>query len=226
MALDLSAMTEEVRDAHANRANLSDDRIQRALNFGQERVAREPVHWQELERKISFTVREGVYEYRISGLAADDSDVHESYNLWLMEDETRFRVAYRRPRVFDTEFTVQYRARPVRYTVWGTDLLFGPIPEEDYQATYRYAIWPKPLSEGSQISDLKNKDGIIVAFAISHLFQTLGNDNSAARWFTIARDQLRNARASVDNVSDETSTPGEGMGVGNYWVDPFVRSVY
>ena len=226
MALTLAEMIEEVRTAHAQRQDLSDARITRALNFGQERVAREPVHWKELERLVSHTLAEGQYVYTFPNVFTVDTDVHEIFTVHVLRDGRREKLEHRAPREFDHLVQEENQGQPRYYTWWGTNLYVQPKPEEEYTARIAYGIWPNAFDSTvpTAVSDLQNKDGIIVAFAISHLFQVVGSAEDAARWYTIARDQLSKARQSVDYVSDPT--PMREGRTSEYWRDPFVRSVY
>ena len=222
MALTLDDLRTEVREAFASRSDLTDNRIARALHFGQERVAREPVHWKELERKVEFTVRAGVTSYPLDELVPNLEDLHELFSFRLTRDDWRSRLTYVPSREWEDLAQTYTISTPSYYSWWGEDVEVTPVPERDYQARVLYTIWPKPLTAVGQVSQLKNKDGIIIAFSISHLFQSFGNSESAARWFTIARDQLRSAKASVDYVSDTVSVSGmAGRSPQNYWQDPF-----
>ena len=222
MALTLADMREEVREAFASRSDLTDDRIARALHFGQERVAREPVHWKELERAVEFTVVANTTSYPLVGLILGSEDLHELFSFRLTRDDWRSRLTYVPSREWEDLAQTYTVSTPSYYSWWGEGIEVTPVPERNYEARVLYTIWPKPLRLPDQASQLKNKDGIIIAFSISHLFQSFGNSESAARWFTIARDQLRSAKASVDYVSDTVSVSGmAGRSPQNYWQDPF-----
>ena len=224
MALMLSAMQEEVREALASRSDLSDARIVRALNFGQERVARTPVHWKELERTAEFTIQRNQEVYTLADLIAAEEDLHEFFSFRLTRDDWRSRLTFVPSREWEDLAQTYTISTPSYYTWWGPTVEITPVPEREYEARLKFGIWPKPLAKPTQLSQLTNKDGIIVAFAISHLFQSFGNDPSAARWFTIARNELRMAKESVDYVSDTVSASGQGgRSPQNYWQDPFAR---
>ena len=224
MALTLAEMIEEVRTAHSRREDLDDAKVTRALNFGQERVAREPVHWKELEFLVSRILAENQYTFPFSSIFLTDRDVHEIFSCHIVEDGRREKLEHKPAREFDRLVDETDRGQPRYYTWWGAHLYLHPTLDTDYIIRIAYGAWPKALAAPTDTSDLLNKDGIIVAFAISHLFQAIGSSEDAARWYTIGRDQLSKARQSVNYVSDPTVQPADISG--DYWRNPFIRSVY
>lgn len=221
MVNTLAELREEVRDALASRTDLTDERITRALNFGQERIARAPVHWKELERTKEFRLEKTRTEYPISEVFGGEA-LHEFYSWTYKEGTLTYKIYYVAPRRF-WQITVEDSPSYPRYYTWfGDKLTLSNRPSLPFVSTLWYNIWPDKLVADNQTSELLNKDGIIVAFAVSHLFQSLGNSDFAARWFTIGDRLLNDARRSNDYVSDPKSAERSAV---PYWLDPFVKSV-
>ena len=226
MAATLTELRDELQGILGRREDVSNDRLTRAVNFAQERIAREPVHWRELERMNDWRLTADVESYRLADVLEGGANFHELYNLTLFRDNYQYKLTYIPVRTFDNQYWDISSAWPRSYTLWGQSLLIFPRPDVNYRMRTRYSVWPKAMSAPGETSELTNKDGIIVAFAVSHLYQGLGNQEASGRWYTIARNQVEQARASNDYVSDEAGSMGAGVDSRPaYWLDPFVRRV-
>ena len=100
-----------------------------------------------------------------------------------------------------------------------------------YNLRARGIIWPTTFSDGSpaSVSDLKEKDDLIIALTLSYLFQIQGDLDRAGRWWVTYKSMLADAikdereRPDMDRlptvaVQDVTHGPA-------YYEDPFVQSV-
>ena len=97
MPLSAREMVEEVQAAFAKDATVTETRAIRALNLAQTRIAREPIHWPELQRKIAVPIVAQQDEYDLSALVADGG-IHELFNFRLTWDTYRRRLTYTDPR--------------------------------------------------------------------------------------------------------------------------------
>lgn len=121
-------------------------------------------------------------------------------------------------------------ARPDFYTVWSQDgtvkFELYRIPDAVYTVEMRWEAYPTAMTTDSQTSDYENLDECIVSFATSKAFRSLGNDTKAGEWLGKGRSLLATAiRDDKTLYSDSDVGPLSMTSLGDYWIDPFIRSV-
>ena len=228
LALSSAEMVTEVRDALSRRQDILDARIYRALNIGQERVFRKPVHWPELERfrEVSDGLSASTETFDLNNWLIAGDTFHDIFSLRVRAGVSTewYKLRLKSPRVWD-KYTDSVTAGgyPQWYTLWGTMISVYPTYDMSLDLRLRYKRVPSKITptEGTVFAD---KTGIIIAFAISHIQTGLSKPNEAARWYTVADNQLREAMMNVRGSTDEISLT-EGEYTSNEpWNDPFVRA--
>lgn len=230
----------ELRDeVKANLGRKTDDdvdaRVNRQLHLAQLRIAR--AHpWTELYANDSANV-----------IVFDNPDADQSYTLFparlkdiyslnvrRLSDDRANKVEWIPQRDWDqliAETSLHPTGKITKYTRWGSTIYWYRTPDEVFTLYRRYDTWPADFANDADTSDLENKDDIIIAFATSMLFQSIGNTQDAGRWFTIAAGMLNTAIGEEMQKPDISRRPrGAGDaavrdGV-NYWQDPFVKGVF
>lgn len=226
-ALTGAELLEEVRDAVARRADVSEARIFRALNMAQDRIFREPVHWPDTERHretVSGIVL-GQDTIPLTSLIGVGETVHEVYTLRYQESvNIWYRLKYIDPRMWDRYSTDFASAYPAYYTYWGDSISLYPRPDRNFDVQLRYAIVPWKITASTQEILFGTMSGILVAYAVSHILHSVGRAQEAAVPYRIARQQLENAMMNLRRVTDEQSPAFNESGyTGEYWNNPFVR---
>lgn len=228
--LTLTELKDEVRSGLASRTD-TDDRLTRVLNISQQRIARIR-RWQELERILELTITNSgtIKTDRRTGLP---NYVRDFYSVLLIDTTTSTinrKLKYiahrdwdkRHPYPEDTD-----RARPREYTIWQSSMEFWPIQDTDYDIRARVSRFPAAFDDDSPnaVSDLSEKDDILISAALSYLFTSLRMMDDAGRWFAIYKDLLN---AAISNEAEKpdldrgpTGGQAEHVSIGQYWLDPF-----
>lgn len=113
---------------------------------------------------------------------------------------------------------------PSYYTVFRDVIEMYRIPNAVYTLRLRWIKRPTPFSTTTDIaSDFERKDDIIVSFATSWAFRSLGEHEKADKWWRGAVYSLKSA-LKQDWPGPDFEISGEGVPatVGEYWKDPFV----
>lgn len=92
----------------------------------------------------------------------------------------------------------------------------------------RMSKWPTVFSDASPsaVSDLEDKDELLIAWATHRIFKSLGNKEESDSWFQSYQDSLD--RVIIDEITKPdliiTPQPSQSVQVsGSYWADPFIR---
>lgn len=236
MALVLQDMITEVRDHLGGRTDVTDGRIVRALNLGQEHLARQHA-FEETNRLLrgqSLLANERFLEFDSLPSGFRARDIREVYSFRIVPGDGRARkLVYRSTRSLDRlipETGFWDPSIPTHYTIWEDKFEFWPIPDEAYPYELRILKWPIDFttSQLQATSILSGKDDIIVTLAVSWLFSQLGEYDRGARFFNIAKARTDAAvsedqeRPDQEIVSDRGRS-GTSYSLGRPWADPFVR---
>ena len=246
----LEEIRSSVKDALAQNANnvVGDDniadRINRALNNNQLRVARLR-SWDELEESHSSNFISGQDEYVLTELFPDTTNKRvKTWQSIVFEQTSLYRVPLTIiPRTeFDRsthyEGTFSYPVEVSIYKDAGVDKLeFYPTPNGNYPVHARVVYWPDDFSDRDNNPNgiyLQDKDDVIIAFAKAQLIRDLGNQEDAIAEETLGRrlledavDNLNQNQGRVFSTSHWNRAPA-GMVrkrrySGPYWNDPSVR---
>lgn len=237
--LDLSALREEVKAAHANRSDITDARYDRAINLSQRRIAR--IHkWSDL-----------YWEYEIdiphTGAPRDDrfveinSQIHKILSLIRIDLTSNETDPMEKITTSQMADLVEHRGldntgEPFYYAVLGNSPdntgaakkfieIFRP-PDQAYKGLLRVFRYPTKLVNDTDVSDFHSLDDAIIALSASWLYATLREMDSANKWFRIFRNEIETA-VDDDNSPGRMEVSGEGQVVSppEYWKDPFIHSM-
>lgn len=134
------------------------------------------------------------------------------------------------------------RRMPTNYMVFGNRILstdtvnsttieMFPAPDLTYAYTIRVEVYPRTISNGARgdndVSDFQEHDDAIINYVVSQIYQSLGREDKAKEHFSIYGAILREL---VDADLEDMDTNITGVKVeqsipGNYWADPFIRSI-
>ncbi len=232
-ALTLADFRTEGRANLGNRTELASDdtRVNRFLNKAQERIVRR-TRFRELNINESITLSftgtlatDKIFAYSsFSG----ETNPRTFYSLRVIDGASSEKLTYVPHRAWDKTFPYPESlatGRPSRYTRYASQLEFWRIPNAAYTVEVRMATWPTDLTTTSQVSDLLNKDDLIIWMATHVGFLSLGNRKSAANALSEYRDVWAEARIEEMENPDFSRVPDDrNIERQDYWADPFVRS--
>ncbi len=231
MSFTNQILQDEVHAALANRGDLTvaaGSRIERWLNIAQVKVARE-LRWEELEVADS----ELTLPADATSLAYPASFRYQQ-SLVLKDDDSTHKLMWIHPEEFDRRFSKIHdsgatfiKNPPVFFTNWAKTWAFWPIPDVEYKINLKKGSWPTDLTTLAQTTDLEEKDDLLINLATADLMNSLGMTDKAVKQFQIYNALLSRAK------NEEKDKPGRdivpdfetGIAVGDYWLNPFIRSV-
>ncbi len=233
----LSELREEVKLHFADRPDLTDAQVDRALNIQQERMAR-AYDFEDLKvvdsGTLPFTSTPADDKFfPFSTLGSGNQEPREVYSFRLDTADGRARkLTQLSARKFDKlvpEPEFHGVRTPTMYTIWADKFELYPVQDIAYPYELRMSKWPTTLVNVNDKSDFNRKDDILIIITISWLFNRFGEYERAGRFFGIFNALWRDATNEDLGMPDreigtlggkETSIYGE-----KYWLDPFVRSV-
>lgn len=231
MTFTNQVLQEEVHAALGNRNDFTvaeGSRLERWLNIAQIKIARKK-YWDELEIADSELV-----------LAADARSLAYPANLryqlsMVIKDGTSSRrLTWMPPQEFDRKFPQMYdttavisKGTPTVFTNWARSWAFWPVPDIEYTINIKKGNWPTPLSTLAQVTDLENKDDLLITLTTADIFDSLGKVEDSARKIAIYKSMLEDAIDSDEAQPGREIKPDFETGpiVGEYWNDPFIRSI-
>ena len=229
--LTQTELQDEVRSALGGRTDL-DSRMTRGLNLSQMRIARLS-RWEELE-----AIYTGSTAY--TGTPADDkflalpTNLRDVYSVRLIDGTNSRKLTRLTNRIWDRRIPAPEAlatGRPRYYTLHRNVMEFWKVPDAAYSVTIRAVEWPTAFttSDLSAVSDLDQKDDMIIALTTSWFYMTLGNEEMANKWWRIYRNMAIAAGAEESEKPDLDVLPNAGVSSGgtpgDYYADPFVTSV-
>jgi len=230
--LTYNELAGEIKDNHGNRNDLTDARLVRALNICQQRIGRAH-RWQELEV---------LYEKSITNSGSDDDkfiqmpvEFRDFYSVRVINGTMSAKLEFVSFRVWDRRIPApQARARyqPSLYTYWRQMLEIWPLPDTTYLLRARGIEWPTKFdgeTNSTQVSQLQEKDDMLVALTTSYLFHKFGDRKKASAWWGQYANMLNAAIGEERENPDALHLPHQGV-TGTPmstepWRDPFTRSI-
>lgn len=226
-----SELVAEVIDFLAGRDDVDTARILRSLNLVQEYVEQlfEP---DELEVVLTGSLVVNSPMLAFTSLTAIPRRIY-SFTLRTSDGRSQKLTGYS-PKQFDAAFPdPEFYSTdiPLVYTKFANGLELFPYPDETYpyriRAQKKATAWTEE-NMATQKSDLEGKDLALVNYALSHLYDSLGEPTKSARFFSVAEDkiaklaQFEDLREPDRLISSETAAYGHRLGTGRPWADPFV----
>lgn len=236
--LALSDFRDEVQRHLANRTDLSDATLTRAINIGQVQLAR--MHdFQELRilatPAIAFAnTASDRFLSKTTILSGINNTIREMMSFVISDDaDESVKVVQKSPRAMDKSVgdPVNFNTRriPKLYTIWKDNLELFPLPDKAYTSLIRLTLWPVWLTQDADLSEFLNKDDILIHLATSYLYHSLGEYERATKFFGIAVSNAKTASREDATRPDEEIKPAfefrDGQSASDYWKDPFIRSI-
>lgn len=229
--LTFSDIKDEVVRALGNRTDFDSARLLRIINLAQMRIAR-VARWEELEH---------LFERSTDITSSAEADrfipiptlVRDVYSLMLIDGAYSRKLRRLSVNSIDRKVPMPdyyARRRPRSYILWRENFEVFPVPDAVYLLRARAIVWPTKFSGADgQVSDLDQKDDMIVALSISWAFQTLKMFDESSKWWTVYKSLLSDALVEESENPDLLLLPSEAMQQsgtpGDYIRDPFVRTV-
>jgi hypothetical protein len=230
--LALSDFISEITANVGNRTDLTSARIIKALNFGQDEIAKSQ-DFQELE-----TYQSAVTSF--TGVPIVDkfltfSSGWKTIHSIVLQDQTESRKLKQMPwRKFDRMYPSPESVSPyipLVYSQWAQQLIFMPVPNAAYPLQCRVTLFPTAFTSNSaltQTSQYIGKDDILIAFACAYLWRGYGRYDKANEFMSNANALLEAAMRSDANRPDmDTASTADDAGPlsGAYWANPWISSV-
>lgn len=229
--LTLLEIRTEIKANLQNRDDISDTRIDLNINLASMRIAR--------KRDFEEMKRVGSHTLVISGTPATDKflnlnkTVREVYSLRLVDGTSSAvrltRVSQNHLDTVIPEPHILSTGQPSVYILENNTIEFWKVPDSADQLLLRWSIWPTALSADGDISDLDEKDDMIISLTTSTLKHQVGNEKDGNKFFNMYADMIRDAIVEDEKKPDLLHLPGPGrqstVPLGTPWADPFVRSL-
>lgn len=126
------------------------------------------------------------------------------------------------------DLSVRSSGKPRHGYLQGTTLHFVPKSDDTYTVKYSYyKLHPDLINDTTSILILQ-ADEAIIAYATHWVFKSLQLHNDASQWLGLFAIELANAKRADRSPAIEFVADQRGRNVsasGDYWFDPFVRSV-
>jgi hypothetical protein len=120
---------------------------------------------------------------------------------------------------------------PEIYCRFGQVITMVPPPFLQFTSQIRFTQFPTPfdVNTPTQVSDLENKDDVIIAWTLGYFFKMLGRLDRSAYFEGLAQEQLDEAIERDDTRPDievSRDIPAVGLATlqGAYWANPFIKS--
>lgn len=230
--LTLTELEDEVRSALGGRTDL-DARLPRALNIAQTQIARSHDFFElSFADPITFAFTNTSADNFIQYSVLTNPNPRTIYSIRLIDDAMSRKLTQRTAQQMDDLVPDQEyiaRRRPHHYIRWEDALEIWPLPDQQYTGVIRYRAWPTALADGSDLSNFKEKDDILVWLAVSWLFHSLGEYDQAKMFFGMADTHMTSAVREDFNAVDQEIKPAwndglhhpSGVPWANPWVDKF-----
>lgn len=229
--LTYTDLADEILKGLGNRTDFATSRIVRILNISQIRIAR-AARWEELEQLLerNTDVTADSDQDRMIPIPANVRDV---YSIVLLDGSFSRKLTKIQHRTVDRRLPMPHyyeRRRPHSYVLWRENFELFPVPDAVYALRARVIMWPTAFTGTSgQVSDLDQKDDMLIALALSWAFQSLKMIEEANRWWAVYKGLLSDAIDEEVENPDIDILPNPGLKDTStgapYYSDPFVRQV-
>lgn len=128
----------------------------------------------------------------------------------------RPKLVYMTPEQFDEEYYsgTSYTGIPIHYTLWGSTMFLGPVPDAIYTIRTLETRWPTSFaSQATSVlasSAIDHLDAFFIHYIIFWAFQAKGQSDLAEKHQAIAHALLLAARRGATNRLMDAATPGAG----------------
>lgn len=198
-------MVDEVRASiQRSTSGLSDARILRRLNWGQESLAGAHTFY-EMRTTYAFNTVISQKAYALP------SRVKEVFSIRLISGSESRKLSRLGERHFDEQ--VPYpeddsTGKSLFYVDFSASALdFYPIPDAVYAISMRYSAMPADLTL-TTVSTLQYKDSLLIATGVGHCFYLLREEEEAETWFNGNVKRLYLEALAADQQRDVTDYGG------------------
>ncbi len=229
MSFTNQVLQEEVRANLANRDDLTvaaGSRLERFLNFAQDRVARHHRFREFRQLSTDSTIFNNDLNDKY---LATPTNLRTLYTIRLLDGTNSHKLTFIDIKRWDLLLpkpSETARRRPTQYTFFRRTFEFHPLPDAVYSLEMRWDAWPTALTTLAQVTEFEHKDDMLIQLATSYAQGSLGMVEKAAATFDIYKAMLNQALLSDEEHPHEDLVPTFEIGkpIGDYWADPFVRS--
>jgi hypothetical protein len=228
--LTLTELIGEVQVALLNRTDLTQARCVTALNFAQTQISRQH-DFKELKAfyNVNTFFTSSAFNDKFLPLAPYTKHVHTAVLL----DNTSSRKLVEKPwRNFDRMFPMPEalaRSRPAIYSRWNDTLILYPVPQQVYPVFMRITTYPRPFNLAlgpSAVSDYDGKDDILIDLAAAYLWGSIGRTDKASDFIQKGELHFNDAVKQDNDMPDlDINIDIQTDNLGNYWADPFARTM-
>lgn len=234
--LQLSELREEVSLHFADRGDLTNAQIHRALNLMQERMSR--AHdFQEMKTVVSgtlpYTGVPGNDKFLpFSSLSNTEPKSIFTFRLITSDGRSRKLTPWNQQLFDELVPEPEFHASriPEHYIRWDSKFEFFPVQDLAYNYEIRLEKWPTTLADDTDKSDFNRKDELIISITVSYIYNRFGEYERSKRFFAIF-DALWRVAVEEDigkpdrNVVNPRTAADPLRLSDKYWLDPFTRSV-
>ena len=235
----------EIKAGLGNRSDL-DDRLTSVLNIIQQSAVRaaaaEKINFEELQATKTFSTVASTQDYTFESIETG-LNPRTVFSLKIVqsgspgESQRLLRVTPGKMDELVPDALLQGESRPTHYVEWNNKISLYRIPDIVYNMEMKLYRWPTPFVEATdtQVSDLDNKDDVLIYGALEYLYRSLGEEDAAKMMFVKYQRELglsqdeneAEADDQIVGVLDPHGRRGYGGGVhsGDYWKQPLVKRV-
>ncbi len=256
-------LQDQVREGLGNRTE-KDALIVRGLNVAETVIARKKDFPELRQDPVDSVTVASNNSYALSTLLVAGG--HETYNrvrqiysLAVIDGTSYYPLDAIEPREWEKKVpshaSTDRESRPNSYTRYtDTKLYFWPTPDSAYVIRFSYSLWPTTIQhtagvitvggvdntpgEADAVSELEDKDDLIISYATMWCYSMLGNTKKAGHFFGMYQSQLpeaekdttrkdvepgKTARNAVRN-NEQSSAPSAGASAGTSAWDANYRS--
>jgi len=226
--------------------SLSRHRITRFLNLAQDQIV-EMAQWRELERLAEFTSGfeddpERDQLINLDSFLPSSDRLDKLVSLHVTTDGQQRRLVFVPALALDRRWDAIPFAgggegadltavAPTHFALRYHTVQLRPIPNQALNYAIRYRILPTALAAAGDTSDLKEKDELIITMASRSIMMAVSGEEAQElrRDLTIEMNRHVKQAKKQNNRQpgmDIPSSSDRGAGRGEYWKDPFVRSMH
>ena len=208
MALTVANMITEAEKIYV-RGDVSDATWQNYLDFGLENAIRD-FNWHDLQAQQTYNTVANTETVTIS------SNIRSLFSLRLnlTSPIRRPKLVYMTPERFDEEYYQgpDHKGVPLHYTLWGSVLYLGPVPDAVYVVRSLETRWPSTFAgqATSVASPIARLEEYLIHYAVFWACQAKSQADLSEKHLAIARQLLLHARRSETNRITDAATPGAG----------------
>ncbi len=208
MALTFTEMLSYVRsNVKRDSDGYSDAKVKQSINWAQREIAAR-FTFEEMRHTWDGAT---ILDQRYYGFPVQMKDI---YSLILVDGTISVKLGYLNAREYDELRPAPEQGsslKPYNYIDYGKNFELEPIPDAVYSMVLRASEFPTVLSEDADVSDLDNKDDLIVAIATWAVLYDLREVEFADWWERGRTGRLWRAAIAGDHNSEDWTPVARGF---------------